>query len=231
MNNIKQLALNLCLKDTASFVNFFVGANEQLINILKKLHADESNQFVYFWGNYGVGKSHLLGALCQSFSEYKLITAYLPFEELQQFDPLMLEDLENLDLLCVDDLNLIASNLIWEEKFFHCFNKIIERGKKIVITANIAPHSLPLLLPDLKSRMTSGLIFELRGLSDTEKIDGLKLRAKLRGLELNNVVAQFLLHRYARDTENLFTTLDKLDRAALTAQKKLTIPFIKNVLG
>ena len=85
-------------------------------------------------------------------------------------------------------------------------------------------------LADLKSRMASGLTFELHELTGVEKIAGLKLRAQLRGLDLNDQAAQFLLHHYARDTKNLFVMLDRLDKAALAAQRKLTIPFIKSVL-
>jgi DnaA-homolog protein len=231
MNNLKQLALNLCLKDAATFVNFFVGANKQLVNVLCNLDTDNETHFVYVWGKQGSGKSHLLSALCQLFGEHDRTVAYLPLEEVMQLDPQMLDDLEKLDLLCVDDLDLIAGNAIWEEKFFHCFNKIMEHGKQIVVTANATPLALPLALADLKSRMTSGLIFEAHALGDIEKIEGLKLRAKLRGLELNDVVAQFLLHRYARDTKTLFATLDQLDKAALAAQRKLTIPFVKSILG
>ncbi len=231
MNNFKQLALNLCLKDAATFVNFFVGANKQLVKVLSSLNTNDGTRFVYVWGKHGTGKTHLLSALCQLFGEYGKTTAYLPLEEIMKLDPQMLEDLEILDLLCVDDLNLIAGNPVWEESFFHCFNKIMEHGKQIVITANAAPLALPLVLPDLKSRMASGLIFEAQALSDAEKIEGLKLRAELRGLELNGVVAQFLLHHYARDTKSLFATLEQLDKAALAAQRKLTIPFVKNVLG
>jgi DnaA family protein len=202
-----------------------------LVKVLSSLNTNNETCFVYVWGKQGAGKSHLLSALCQLFGEHGKMASYLPFEEMMQLDPQILEDLEILDLLCVDDLNLIAGNPVWEESFFHCFNKIMEHGKQIVITANTAPLALPLVLPDLKSRMASGLIFEVQALSDVEKIAGLKLRAKLRGLELNDVVAQFLLHHYARDTKSLFATLEQLDKAALAAQRKLTIPFVKNVLG
>lgn len=230
MNKLRQLALNLCLKDTTTFADFFVGTNEQLVNVLKNIYRDNNNSFVYFWGKSGVGKSHLLSALCQLFSEHNLVAAYLPLEDIKQLTPQIFEDLEKLNLLCIDDLNLIAGNLLWEENIFHCFNKISAHNKRIVISANVAPQGLPLALPDLKSRMLSGLIFEVQALSDEEKIAGLKLRAGLRGLELNDMVAQFLLYHYARDTKSLFATLDKLDKAALTAQRKLTIPFVKNVL-
>jgi len=50
MNNFKQLALNLCLKDAATFVNFFVGANEQLVKTLGGLNTNNETRFVYVWG-------------------------------------------------------------------------------------------------------------------------------------------------------------------------------------
>ncbi len=230
MNNLKQLALNLCLKDTASFANFFSSKNKQLAELLSGLYKNNAGHFIYFWGKQNVGKSHLLSALCQSFSDHGLAAAYLPLEDTKQLNPQMLDDLEKLDLLCIDDLNLIANDSVWEEKIFHCFNKTVENNKRIVITANAAPHALALGLPDLKSRMSAGLIFEVSALTDPEKIEALKLRAQLRGLELNDVVAQFLLNNYARDTKSLFATLDKLDKAALAAQRKLTIPFVKSIL-
>jgi DnaA family protein len=231
MNKIKQLSLNLCLKDNATINNFFVGANKQLFDILSNLYANQEASFIYLWGKEGAGKSHLLNALCQLFGEHNKITAYLPLEEIQQLKPQILEEMENLDLFCIDDLDLLAGNLAWEEKLFHCFNKIIEGSKKIVITANIAPHFLSMTLPDLKSRLTGGLIFELKSLTDSEKVESLKQRAKLRGLDLNDQVANFLLHHYTRNTKNLFAILEKLDKEALAAQRKITIPFVKDILG
>lgn len=224
------MTLNLCLKDEASFANFYVGNNIQLVELLSSLYAENTPLFVYLWGRTDSGKSHLQSALCQLFAEQDLTASYLPLEDLSQLSPQILDDLEMLDLLCIDDLHLIAGNLEWEEKVFHCFNQRLAHNKQIVITANGAPHSLQLALQDLKSRMMGGLIFEVQALNDSEKIESLKLRAKLRGLELNEMVAQFLLNHYERDPKSLFDALEKLDKAALVAQRRLTIPFVKSVL-
>jgi DnaA-homolog protein len=231
MNNLKQLALNLCLKDAASFANFFTGNNKQLVKVLSHLYTNDISPFVYFWGQIGSGKSHLLSAVCQLFGEQHLSAAYLPLEDIGEFSLQILDNLESLDLLCIDDLHLIAGNLVWEEKIFHCFNSLLAHNKKIVITSSMAPQVLPLKLLDLKSRMIGGLVFALQMLSDKEKIICLKLRAKLRGLDLSDSAAHFLLSHYERDTKNLFTALEKLDKASLIAQRRLTIPFVKDILG
>jgi DnaA family protein len=230
MKNLKQLTLNLCLKDVENFTNFFTDKNGQLIETLKGLVAKKSPNFIYFWGQGGTGKTHLLNALCQLFAENNLAAAYLPLEDLGQLELQILDDMDNLDLLCIDDLQLVAKNMKWEEKIFHCFNNFLDKGEKIVIVADVAPIFLPLKLADLKSRMGSGLIFELHPLDDKGKVAALKLRAKLRGLELNNSVANFLLTRYKRNPKDLFELLEKLDKAALAAQRKLTIPFVKEIL-
>ncbi|MBA1845318.1 DnaA regulatory inactivator Hda, partial [Escherichia coli] len=53
---------------------------------------------------------------------------------------------------------------------------------------------------------------------------------RLRGFELPEDVGRFLLKRLDREMRTLFMTLDQLDRASITAQRKLTIPFVKEIL-
>ncbi len=63
-----------------------------------------------------------------------------------------------------------------------------------------------------------------------KKILALQLRAKLRGFELPEDVGRFVLKRLDREMQTLFKTLDELDRASIVAQRKLTIPFVKDIL-
>jgi DnaA-homolog protein len=230
MKNLKQLALNLCLKDEATFTNFYIGKNQQLFTVLTNFHVNTNTPFIYLWGKDGSGKTHLLQALCQIFGEHDFTAAYLPLEDVKELKVEMLDDLGSLDLFCIDDIHLIAGDLVWEEKIFHCFNELMVQNKKIVITAAMPPKELPFKLPDLKSRMTNSLTFAVHELNDEEKIKSLIDRAKLRGLSLPDQVARFLLSHYNRDIKSLFMTLDKLDNAALVAKHKLTVPFIKDIL-
>jgi arsenate reductase (glutaredoxin) len=92
------------------------------------------------------------------------------------------------------------------------------------------PRQLNLGLPDLASRLDWGQIYKLQPLSDEDKLQALQLRARLRGFELPEDVGRFLLKRLDREMRTLFMTLDQLDRASITAQRKLTIPFVKEIL-
>ncbi|HKJ77017.1 MAG TPA: DnaA/Hda family protein, partial [Gammaproteobacteria bacterium] len=85
-------------------------------------------------------------------------------------------------------------------------------------------------LPDLVSRLGWGLIFHVRPLSDEQMIDALQLRARQRGLDLPADVARYLLRHYRRDMTSLASLLERLDHASLVAQRRLTIPFVKQWL-
>lgn len=115
---------------------------------------------------------------------------------------------------------------------FDLYNRILESGKtRLLITGDRPPRQLNLGLADLASRLDWGQIYKLQPLSDEDKLQALQLRARLRGFELPEDVGRFLLKRLDREMRTLFMTLDQLDRASITAQRKLTIPFVKDILN
>jgi DnaA family protein len=85
-------------------------------------------------------------------------------------------------------------------------------------------------LPDLGSRFTAAAIFQLRELDEGEQQQALQLRAHVRGFDLPDETARWLQRRFPRDMRTLYNLLDTLDEAALVAQRRLTIPFIRSVL-
>jgi DnaA family protein len=187
--------------------------------------------FLYFYGETGVGKSHLLYALCQDFINIGKLPIYLSLRDRAQFTPEILQDINQCDLIAIDDIDAICGDLLWEELLLNCFNQTTAAGKKLVISSSMAPHLLTMQLPDLKSRLIGGgLVLPLYPLNDTAKVAALQLRAQFRGLELDTAVANFLIARHDRSITSLFALLDRLDRASLVAQRRLTIPFVKDVL-
>jgi len=85
-------------------------------------------------------------------------------------------------------------------------------------------------LLDLASRLMSGETYRLNGLTDEERVAALQLRASWRGFQLPDKTGRYLITRVDRGAGALFTLLDQLDHAALAAQKRLTVPFVKSVL-
>jgi len=226
----KQLTLSVQLRDDATLENFFVGANANLIDCLKQLITVGNDRFIYIWGHPGSGRSHLLQACCHLAGERDLIAMYLPLVDLCDSTAQILEDIESIDLIFIDDLQAIAGNNHWEEALFHLYNRIQESQTRLVITADLAPNHLGIKLPDFSSRLNHGVLFHLQELSEAEKIKAIQMRATRRGMMLADDVAKFLLHRIPRTMSALHESLDKLDEASLVEQRRLTIPFVKEVL-
>ncbi|MFC2974085.1 DnaA regulatory inactivator Hda [Azotobacter bryophylli] len=229
-----QLPLGVRLRDDATFANYYPGANAAALGYVERLcepDAGWTESLIYLWGAEGVGRSHLLQAACLRFGERRELAIYLPLIEVADYGPALLDNLEQSELVCLDDLEAIAGRPEWEEALFHLFNRLRDAGKRLLLSAAVPPRELKIRLPDLKSRLTLALVFQMQGLSDEDKLRALQLRASRRGLHLTDEVGRFILTRGSRSMSALFDLLDQLDQASLQAQRKLTIPFLKETLG
>jgi DnaA family protein len=228
---MQQVALNIHLRVDATFDNFFVTNNQVLITYLQQFCQQTKDQVIYVWGETGSGKSHLQQAMCHLARENKISVFYLSLKNFVEYDPKMLEALDNFALICIDDVDAIAGNADWEEAVFHFYNRTLEKKHKLFFTASKLPQNIPFKLADLQSRLQWGLLFQLNALPDQEKCNALKLQAINRGINLSNDVIEFLLKRCQRDMHELSRIFDTLDHASIIAKRKITIPFVKEVLG
>lgn len=226
-----QLSLSIGLRDDASFENFLPGDNSIAFTLLQSVASGEKPEgSIYLWGGVASGKTHLLQAVCHQATKSDLQVAFIPLSKWREMDVAILEGLENFSLICLDDIDVIAGNKLWEQELFHLYNRIHEKNKQLIVSATSSLQSSTLQLPDLKSRLSWGLVFQLKELSEIEKSQAMQVRAKRRGFELPENVSQYLLKRYSRDMNSLFDLLNELDKASLTAQRRLTVPFVKKWL-
>lgn len=226
-----QLPLGIQLRDNASFANYYPGGNREVMRAVQRSAAGDGEQFIYLWGRRGIGKTHLLQAACRAAAARGAGCGYLALRQFREIPLAILDGLEDLALVCVDDIQCIAGHGDWETALFHLYNRLRDGGAHLIISAGAAPGGLGIALPDLASRLTWGLVLQLVPLDDYSKRVALQLRARARGFELPDNVARYLLRRSPRDMPALFALLDRLDQASLAAQRKLTIPFVKEVAG
>ncbi|MDG1580215.1 DnaA regulatory inactivator Hda [Pseudomonas sp. GOM6] len=229
-----QLPLGVRLRDDATFVNYYPGANAAALGYVERLceaDAGWTESLIYLWGGEGVGRSHLLQAACLRFEQRGEAAVYLPLGEVAEYGPELLDGLDQSELVCLDDLDAVAGRADWEEALFHLFNRLRDSGRRLLLAATVSPRELPVQLPDLQSRLTLALVFQLHELGDEDKLRALQLRASRRGLHLTDDVGRFILTRGERSMSGLFELLERLDQASLQAQRKLTIPFLKETLG
>lgn len=226
-----QLALDLQLKASHTFENFIAGDNELVIALLNNAAQMTGEKQLFLWGEHFTGKSHLLQAACQLASDRQFTVSYLPLNQLIEYSPQLLDGLEVIDLICVDDVQLIADEMEWQEKLFDLINKVRETGKQLVFAADLPPNELTLQLEDLRSRFNWGPVLKVAALNDQGIQQALQLRAQSRGFELPDNVASYMLKHFSRDMSGLFGKLEMLDQASLAEQRRLTVPFVKQVFG
>jgi len=225
-----QLPLCLTLKDDASFDNFYPGTNQEMVAALKKAASGQGEKIIYLCGARGQGLSHLLQASCHEAARHQLTAVYLPLGDLLAESTEMLHGLESLSLICIDDLQCLSASPAWEEAVFHLYNRVHDARGTIILAGKDLPQALPLRLPDLISRLSWGVTYQLHPLTDAEKIMVLMRRAQARGITLSEEVGKYLLSHCPRHMTTLLAALDALDKASLAAQRRLTIPFVKEVL-
>lgn len=224
----KQLALDVQLKDVSTFDNFIAGGNREVIENIRHVVAGGNITVLYLWGPAGCGKTHLLQAVCRLATELDQRPAYVPLAGENSLTPEILLGLAESAFVCIDDLDVIVGDVEWERALFTLFEEMRGRAP-LVVTAKANPRSLGLSMPDLMTRLGSGLVYQLQVLSDKNKIEALQLRAAQLGFELADEVGRYVLNRYPRDTHVLFSLLDKLDKASLATQRRITIPFIQKL--
>ncbi|BCA96946.1 DnaA regulatory inactivator Hda [Legionella antarctica] len=226
-----QLALTIKLNDEATLSDFNWENNTLLQQQLQNMLTLKEDRLLYLWGHKGSGKSHILQACCQAVNLTQS-AIYLPLILLKEWGPQTVEGIEDQTLICIDDVHAIGNDSAWEEALFHLYNKIKDEEKSLlIISGNQPPAMLAINLADLRSRLAWGLVIQLNELSDEEKINTLKLHAFKRGFDLPESVAQFLLNRCSRNMHDLHQLLNRLDDASLAAHRKITIPFVKDILN
>ncbi|OGI49719.1 MAG: DnaA regulatory inactivator Hda [Candidatus Muproteobacteria bacterium RIFCSPHIGHO2_02_FULL_65_16] len=225
-----QLALNLRLKDGSSFDNFHPARNREAIERLRAALAAGERAF-YLWGVPGSGKTHLLQAACRQAQEQGRAVAYIPLAQAAEFTTAILDDVDTAQLVCLDDVDRIAGNGAWETALFALCERLRAAGGLLVAAGAANPRHLGLAMPELATRLGWGPVYQLHPLSDADKLMAVRLRARNRGLEMAEDVARFILNRCPRDMNSLFDLLDRIDRAALASQRRITIPFVRGLDG
>jgi DnaA family protein len=202
------------------------GALAQLRALAQVTNAD----WLYLAGPAGVGKTHLALAACAAAEAAGRRAAYLPLKAAsgRLRDAL---DAFHGDVIALDGLDAIVGLRDDEIALFDFHNRARSDGIAVLYTAQARPDVLALSLPDLRSRLGQCTRISLSLLDDDGRREVLRERAQRRGLVLDDAALDWLLRRVDRDLASLTSLLDRLDRASLAAQRRITVPFLRQTLG
>jgi DnaA family protein len=224
-----QLPLQLEPRRPDRLEEFIAGPNENTLAAVKHL-LDEPGGVLFLSGPEGSGKSHLLNALCHCARESGLAAFYIALKRLPEEAAASLEGLQVLDLVCVDDLDSVAGNPVWENSLFRCFNEVRAANGRLLVSSSQPLSALRFFLPDLASRLAWGVRQNLHSPDDDGKLEILDQRARALRIEVPADVRLYLLKHSKRDMASLLSALERLKDAAFAAKRKITVPLAREVL-
>lgn len=225
-----QLALGVGLRDAATLDAFEPGDAGMALHWLRAALGSGQAERGWLWGGAESGRSHLLQGACHAAVEAGERAIYLTPDVIRPAPEAMLEGLEQCRVVALDDVDALAGDGAAEAALFDLCNRLLAAGTLLLAAAGAAPLACGWRLPDLASRFAAATVFRLRPLDDDGRERALRRRARLRGIDLSSRTARYILTRLPRDAGALFALLDDLDEASLSAQRRVTIPFVRELL-
>ena len=227
-----QQLLDFPLASAATFETFIEAGDGQVTRMLKEMFCTGGFQpQVFLWGQQGVGKTHLLQAVCHYAGEQKVGAIYLPLKSFVSNSAVVLDGLESMPFICVDDLDTVCGIGEWERALFNLINRSREFGTTIIFASTIGLQELRIELRDLQSRLSWGPVFRLEVLSEDQRVEVLRKYASVREFDLPDEVISYLLNHFPRDLASMLEVLGRLDEASLREQRKITVPFLKQLIA
>ncbi|MEE3003811.1 MAG: DnaA/Hda family protein [Pseudomonadota bacterium] len=230
MIEYQQLCLDLRCSGSYSF-DSFVGSRH-IVDVLKNIVSGSfCNHNIFISSRYCSGKTHLLKATSQWCIDSGASVIYIDMKDIARLSPEIFKGLSGVDLVCLDNINLVAGHVIWEEALFNLFKRMQVVYRPLVLSGNSFPRYIDFVLPDLKTRLCSCLCLELDNLDDAEKIILLKNKAIEMGLNVSDDVLAYIINNSKSDVVSLLECLDFLSTESFTKMQRPTISIVKKYIN
>ena len=225
-----QLLLPVSINASHTFDSFVNSEDKVLIEELQLAIGSQEFTNIYVAGSQGSGKTHLLNACCHAANQLNKTSILVPLEQMLVMSPEVLDGIEQIQVVCIDNIELIKGNKKWQTALFNLYNALRQNNATLIISGAEIPKDLNFELPDLVSRMQWATPFQLHQLSEDDKTLALIHHAHLMGFELSEDVAKFMLSRLPRKMDFLMQALNSLAKQSIEKQRVVTVPFVKEVL-
>ena len=232
------------LDKTHTFDSFVVGPSNEFAYVAAKQIADDDTVAfnpLYLQAGVGLGKTHLMHAIAWRIKEQhpEKTVLYLSSEQfLQRFlRSLQSKDMNgfkelfrNVDVLLVDDIQFIVGKQRTQEEFFHTFNNLIARGKKIILSADSAPMELCGIEERLQTRIAQGLVVNIQPAAYELRLGILNQKLKRLGSDLDKEVLSFLAKNITSNVRELEGALKRLVAHRQLLGGEITLDSAKRIL-
>lgn len=227
-----------------TFHTFVIGPHNSLACAAANAVAEKPGVLynpLFFYGDSGLGKTHLLHAIGNMIKERdpKAVILYqtadrfvnefihaIRFDKIHKFK----EKYRSVDVLLIDDIQFISNKEQTQEAFFHIFNSLYDMHKQIVFSSDAVPQDIQGLAERLRSRLAWGLVADIRAPELETKIAILKKKAEMSGCRLDDAVAHYIASRDISNIRELEGSLVRVMAFASLTNQQLTLELAQRVL-
>ncbi len=235
----------IVLSPDYTFDNFVQGPGNRLayaasVAVAKQPGRAYNPLFVH--GGVGLGKTHLLQAICQTVLEDNP-DARICYLSCDSFMNQFLEAVQrgcmhdfrhlyrHVDMLIIDDIHFLANRERSQEEFFHTFNTLYQANKQIVISSDSPPNEIPQLEERLVSRFNWGLVARVDKPCYETRVAIIRKKAELRGLTIPDDVVCYVATRIDSNTRELEGAITKIQSLAAFTDDTISLDLAQKALG
>ncbi len=235
----------LTINPDFGFENFVPGPGNEMalaasIAVAGNIGQEYNPLFIH--GGVGLGKTHLLQAICLRVLETRPATV-LYYTSCEAFTTQFMEAVQagemsgfrhkfrDVDVLVIDDIHFLAKRDRTQEEFFHTFNSLHQSAKRIILSSDAPPKEIPDLEERLVSRFNCGLVAEVEPPTYETRVAIVKKKASLRGIEVPDDAASYIATRIDTNIRELEGALTKLQMQAKVDAKPISLELARKALG
>ncbi|MEB2332537.1 MAG: DnaA regulatory inactivator Hda, partial [Nitrosomonas sp.] len=195
---------------------------EVLYTLRNLVAGNQQDRFYYLWGKTGSGKSHLLQAVADAFSEQQCNSRYIDCNQDEpNFNP-------GTDCIVIDNVERLDDAA--QIRLFNLYNHLRDNKHGIFLASGTKPPAQLDLRQDLTTRLGWGLVYQVHELTDEKKIEVMQDYAIRCGFELPLEICHYLLKYEQRNLSSLIRLVHALDQLSLTRQRPITLPLLRELL-
>jgi chromosomal replication initiator protein len=235
----------LLLNPDYAFEQFVTGPCNQLAHAASVAVGEQPGKAynpLFVHGGVGLGKTHLLQAVCQKVLE-KHPDARILYLSCDTFINQFITAIEtgdmnqfrhryrHVDVLVIDDIHFLAGRDRTQEEFFHTFNTLYQGHKQIILSADCPPSEIPELEERLVSRFNWGLVARIEKPCYETRVAILQKKARMRGLTLPDDVVCYIAAKVENNTRELEGAITKIQGMSLLQAGRIDLDLAKQALG
>ena len=227
-----------------TFSTFIVGPSNKFAHAASlAVAANPANAYnpLFIYGGSGLGKTHLLLAICAEIKKNKPETNII-YAKGEEFTNELIYAITTettrefhdkyrlADVLLVDDIQFIGGKESTQEEFFHTFEALHQAGKQIVLTSDRPPTEIKTLEDRLRPRFEWGLLADIQPPDFETRIAIIRRKAELMDIQIPDEVAEYIANRLKNNIRQLEGAVKKLKAFKLLAGTPPSILIAQNAI-